>query len=83
MRLLSRVLLIILIVGAVASIAGWLFGPEAAGMAILVMAVTLGVHYGANWGGAQATKTEEYRRSLIRGKKVESTPGQSESTSED
>lgn len=83
MRRLSKVLLIILTVGAVASIAGWLFGPEAAATAILVIAVSLGVHYGASWGGAQAMKTEEYRQSLIRGKKAEGMPEQSDSPPED
>lgn len=83
MRRFVKVLLIFLVVAAVASTTGWLFGSDAASTAILVMAVSLGVYYGVGWGSAQSAKTEEYRQSLIRGKKVEGSDEQSESRPED
>ncbi|MFC7848645.1 hypothetical protein ACFUTU_09235 [Arthrobacter sp. NPDC057388] len=69
MRKARKVLLVILAVLAISGMVGWVAGPEAAGGALLMMAVGLGAFFGAGWGGDRATKVEEYRRELLSKKK--------------
>ncbi|GAB3245641.1 hypothetical protein GCM10027562_02640 [Arthrobacter pigmenti] len=59
------ILLILLVSTTVVVIAGLLGGSGASGGALSMIAVVLCGYFAANWGGKQATKTEEYRQALI------------------
>ena len=50
---------------AFTGIAALLGGAAAAATAFSIWGILFGVFLGADWGGRQATKTEEYRQKLI------------------
>lgn len=62
---IGKVFVVLLISGVVVAMAEWLGGPGAGGIALTSVGVLLGGYYGADWGGAQATKTEEYRQEWL------------------
>jgi hypothetical protein len=74
MRSKIRVLIVaFVIVTAITAVVGWLFDAAAGGAALTVLAVAIGVFFGAEWGGESATKTEDYRQDLIGKRKPHTT----------
>ena len=69
-----KVLTMMLVVTALVITTEWLFGPEAAGTALLMTGIFIGGYVGTGWGGRQATKTHEYREELLYGKKADEAP---------
>jgi hypothetical protein len=65
MKVLLKVLISLLIIAVVTFGSTWLFGPESAGAAFLMICIALGGYVGAGWGGKQATKTEQYRQEWL------------------
>jgi hypothetical protein len=75
MKVLLKVFISLLIVTVVTLGSAWLFGPDSAGSAFLVICIILGGYFGAGWGGNQARKTDEYRQAwLARRKSVGQAP---------
>lgn len=61
----GKVLLTIASVAVLTTAAGFVFGPEAAGTAFLLICVFVGGYVGTGWGGRQATKTDAYRQEWL------------------
>jgi hypothetical protein len=75
MRVLLKILISLLIIAVVTFGSTWLFGPESAGAALLMICIFLGGYFGAGWGGRQAAKTDQYRQEwLSRRKETRRTP---------
>jgi hypothetical protein len=79
-----RAILVLLLVLAISTVAGWVAGPGAAGTAFMMIMIGIGVWVGADWGGNRATEVEEYRQELIskKGQRAPTPPDQSTETEE-
>lgn len=62
MKVLLKILISLLVIAVVTFGSTWLFGPESAGAAFLMVCIVLGGYFGAGWGGRQAGKTDQYRQ---------------------
>lgn len=65
MKVLLKIVISLLIIAAVTLGSTWLFGPESAGTALLMICIILGAYFGAGWGGNEATKTDQYRQEWL------------------
>jgi hypothetical protein len=84
MKVLLKILISLLIIAVVTFGSTWLFGPESAGSALLMICIALGGYFGAGWGGRQAAKTDQYRQEwLSRRKETGQAPPERSPRSED
>jgi hypothetical protein len=65
MKVLLKILISLLIIAVVTLGSTWLFGPESAGAALLMICIILGGYFGSGWGGKQAAKTDQYRQEWL------------------
>lgn len=70
MKMLLKILISLLIVTVVTLGSAWIFGPDSAGSAFLVICIILGGYLGAGWGGNQVRKTDEYRQAWLSRRKA-------------
>jgi hypothetical protein len=77
MKVLLKILISLLIIAVVTLGSTWLFGPESAGAALLMICIILGGYFGAGWGGRQAAKTDQHRQErLSRRKETRQSPSE-------
>jgi hypothetical protein len=59
------VLLVLIVIAAIAAAVSWIASPAAGGAVLMMLGIGAGVWFGADWGSARATETEEHRQKLI------------------
>ncbi len=64
-RRIIRVGTVLLIIGTLAFIAGWLWGPAASTAAVVIAFAVLGMFYVPSWGTGQATEQDRIRERLV------------------